>query len=74
MSADDRSANDQGPGLIPHIKVPWIYEGKVHVKPVGRGIDLEDHPWRHGGYLGLAEILPEGRHRWRITIEPLDKG
>ena len=74
MSANDHEATEQGTvSRQDHIEVPWTYEGRVRVKPVGRGIDLEDHPWRHGGYLGLDEILPEGQHRWRITIEPLDE-
>lgn len=55
-----------------YVKVPWKYEGEIHVRPVARGIILEDYEHMGETMWELEEVLPVGNFIAQIKILPLN--
>lgn len=49
----------------------WSYEGRVEVRPLGRGITLDD--FSSGDLHHLEDTVPEGRYSARLVFEPVSE-
>lgn len=49
----------------------WSYDGRVEVRPLGRGITLDD--LSPGELRHLEDTVPEGRYIARLTFEPVSE-